>query len=312
MTAPNTPPSAPGGRAGEPPVRNQEIIYLTVKALFHICDGNQLNRMKISFSGAADFLMTCLTKYPDEDKMVDFVLGIMIGMGFDKVGQSRLGTVGMCKHVGQLITKYEKTSDYLTVLSVCLVGTLARNSKSNQEKLGLTQVHRLIIPLLQKAVTSAANTSSATTSPTNAATSSGFLSKTISSLRRNSILPPSTSSPPNSPDAAMIEALTNANNLADTSGVATSESEESQSPNVSLSEYIGDFSLAKECCRALYHLTSDNEANRQRVNSSSTNNANVIDTLTSILASNDEAVFNEEVKVWAKKAMEALFTSSQA
>ncbi len=71
-------------------------------------------------------------------------------------------------------------------------------------------------------------------------------------------------------------------------------------------------SLAKECCRALYHLTSDNEANRQRVNSSTTNNANVIDTLTAILASNDEAVFNEEVKVWAKKTMEALFTSSQA
>lgn len=109
----------------------RDFCLPALKAIFHLCDGNANNRLKISFSGAADILMTVLAKHSYllssgsssgtggggggagggtgdgtggsvsvSDRIVEYAFSTMIGMCLDKVGQSRLGTVGVCKVAG--------------------------------------------------------------------------------------------------------------------------------------------------------------------------------------------------------------------
>jgi hypothetical protein len=407
-------------------------VYLTTKCLFHICDGNQVNRMTISFRGGADFLMNCLTKYSDESKLTDFILGIMIGMCFDKVGQSRLGTVGMTKQSMVLINKYEKSNDYLTLLTISLVGILANNSKDNKEKFFLssssssssssvasafpvanvavaafsssssssTSVYKALVNILQKAITNKAAviahyhssggggnlaSSSASLEGRNADNHNrSFLSSTFKSFRRAAgggggggsgnngdntsmlnmkdalsssitspvVSPSSYNSPPavvasvsasegtarpvapfsekiagvetdekkieepGIPEQLIIES-TDEKKEDGSSGVVPSKgfsnayllNNNSANANVTLTDYIGEFSMVKECCRTIYYVCYDHEGNRSKFTS-----LNIIDQLTTVVSSSSllviEGGYTDEDRNWARKAMDIMLTGS--
>jgi hypothetical protein len=403
-------------------IRNYSIIYLTTKCLFHICDGNQVNRMTISFRGGADFLMNCLTKYSDESKLTDFILGIMIGMCFDKVGQSRLGTVGMTKHSMILINKYEKSNDYLTLLTISLIGILANNSKDNKEKFFLSSsssssssafpvanvavaafssstsssgsVHKALVNILQKAITNKAaviahyhssgggggnQASSISLEGGGSAENRSFLSSTFKSFRRaaggggsgnnsnNSsminlkdasssitspfVSPSSLTSPPavvasvsvsestgiapfsekaTGSEADKIETekqeqVNESNNdkqqekQEESSGSAPSKgfsnayllNNNSANANVTLTDYVGESSMVKECCRTIYYLCYDHEGNRSKFTS-----LNIIDQLTTVVSSSSllviEGGYTDEDRNWARKAMDIMLTGSSS
>ena len=315
-------------------IKNFEIVYLAVKALFHLCDGNQYNRMKISFSGAADFLMTCLTRFPDEDKLVDFILAIMIGMCFDKVGQSKLGGVGMPKHIFVLLNRYEKlSSEYLTLLCVVFMGILANGSKDNKEKLGAQNPQKVLIPILQKYLqANLVSSSSAGLSQQlpNGGAAGNFLSSTLNTIRRGSIMLSSLQA------GAGAGGLSAQNSPMAVSSSAAPFSEEVPSPlpaqipdeahllnnnnanaDQTLASYIGEFSILKECCRTVYFLCYESEANRLKFQQVSV----TVEILTTIMSStyrpasspgqdlareSSQEAYTEEIRSWAKKAMDVL------
>eukprot|EP01031_Cornospumella_fuschlensis_P002265 gene2265-2843_t len=68
----------------------------------------------------------------------------------DKVGQSKLGTAGVPKTLAVLAGRYEKTSEHILVLLVVLIGVMARNSKSNQEKLAQSGAFKIILTALAR------------------------------------------------------------------------------------------------------------------------------------------------------------------
>jgi hypothetical protein len=354
--------------------KNYEIVYLTIKALFHLCDGNQFNRMKISFSGAADFLMSCLSRFPDEDKMVDFVLAIMIGMSFDKVGQLKLGNVGMCKQVFSLINRYEKNnSEYLTLLCVSLMGILANGSKDNKDKLALGNPQKVLIPILQRAVQSGLVTGGGGVGGGERGEKPGLglISSTLHSIRsRGNISTPSTTA--NSPVALgnaavlslkdkggergvgaeeqlnspslpstttttttaitpvatntlLLDSNNNNNNNNSNSNSFLVNNNNNANANQTLSSYIGEFSLLKECCRTICYLCYDHESTRMKFQQLNV----TVELLTTILSSsfrpphstdtdrdrdnnkntvNDGSAeeFNEEIRNWARKALDVL------
>jgi hypothetical protein len=139
--------------------RNPEFAYASVKAMFHLCDGNDANRLKISFSGAADILMSILNRYSDDDRIVEYVYSIMVGMCLDKVGQSRLGTVGVCKTVVSSLYKFEKSSEYALLLCCSLIANLACNSTVNQNKLGSAGACKAIVTAMSRFVSQMENSS---------------------------------------------------------------------------------------------------------------------------------------------------------
>ena len=146
--------------------------------------GPAARRLKISFSGAADILAAVLGKHAYftlsgqgdslSDRIVvlagthtytplqlssthvrvrvrvcvqEYVFSTMIGMCLDKVGQSRLGTVGIGKLAVASVYRYEKAlthtpsatltqpGEYALLLSCALVSNLAVHSPVSQAKL---------------------------------------------------------------------------------------------------------------------------------------------------------------------------------
>lgn len=83
-------------------------------------------------------LILCASVLLSERNMCDDMLSCFrfTGMCLDKVGQSRLGTVGVTKVVLTSLYRFEKTSEYLTLLCVSLISVLASGSSVNQQKLG--------------------------------------------------------------------------------------------------------------------------------------------------------------------------------
>lgn len=283
--------------------RNVETTFLIVKALFHVCDGNTANRLKISFTGAADILLSVLQKYPEDDRIVEYVYSTMIGMCLDKVGQSRLGTVNMPRHVVASLYKYEKTNEYMVLLCCALVTQLASNSKVNQDKLGNAGACKIIVMVMTKYMNSTTGSTLANSSSDATASVSGGVNAGSSS----------TDAKDDDLGVDATEVTEDANNAAGGSTV-----EESQSV---LSSLIDEFSVLKEGCKAIVQLTNNNDANRQKFMTT-----NVVDILTSILSSsfissiapsipsskpatsynNTGIQVSEDTKEWAKIAMDSL------
>ena len=113
-------------------LRNIEVAYLCAKALFHVCDGSADNRNKVSVSGGADILLGLASRYLDEERIMDYTVSVMLGLCTCRVGQARLGAVGVAKTVVAALYRYERASEYMTLLCCALVGALALNCPDNQ------------------------------------------------------------------------------------------------------------------------------------------------------------------------------------
>jgi hypothetical protein len=263
--------------------RNVETAYLTLKALFHVCDGNSANRLKISFSGAADILLSVLTRYPDDDRVVEYVFSTMVGMCLNKVGQSRLGTVGMHKTAVSTLYRYEKSNEYVVLLCCSLVAALSANNKDNQAKLGNAGACKAIAVVMTKYMHSTSGTIalSAASTPT---------------LTREVREPPSSPIP------------------------AATVSMDEDYARTALSALVDEFSVLKEGCKAIVQLSSNCEPNRLKLlatgvvdiltailSSSFAHNINSASpAMPSGITVAGSIQVSEDTKEWAKQAMDAL------
>lgn len=235
--------------------RNIEVAYLCTKALFHVCDGNHENRLKISFSGAADILMNLINRYADEDRILDYIFSIMVGMCLGKVGQSRLGTVGVGKAAVSALYRYEKSSEYLVLLSCTLIHSLAHNSTDNQNKLGAAGACKAIAIMASRYVRSQT-----------------FLGTNMRILEAQALPKPASTAA--AADAFVEEEIEphyecpSSGPSSDLQHTANSLGSAAEAlPLVSkdpLAEIIGEFSVLKECCKAVVYLAGNNEANRAK------------------------------------------------
>jgi hypothetical protein len=235
--------------------RNIEVAYLCSKALFHVCDGNHENRLKISFSGAADILMNIVTRYTDEDRILDYVFSIMIGMCLGKVGQSRLGTVGVTKAVVTALYRYEKSSEYLVLLCCALIHGLAVTSAENQGKLVAAGACKAIAVMASRYVRSTT------------------FQATNMKILANKALP----KPASEPD--LSDAHENAVDVGTSSSVGGAADLGPLVSKDALSDIIGEFSVLKECCKAVVFISGGNEGNRQKFQATP-----LLDILTSVLS----------------------------
>ncbi len=274
--------------------RNVETAYLTLKALFHVCDGNSANRLKISFSGAADILLSVLTRYPDDDRVVEYVFSTMVGMCLNKVGQSRLGTVGMHKTAVSTLYRYEKTNEYIVLLCCSLVAALSANNKDNQAKLGSAGACKAIVVVMTK-----------------------YMHSTSGQVGISAVSTPVFGRE----DKEGVLA-------APSVGTASTSSMEEDYARTALSSLVDEFSVLKEGCKAIVHLSSNNEPNRLKLIATG-----VVDILTAILSSsfvhnvhsvsqalsssgNTTAAgtiqVSDDTKEWAKQAMDSLIGKTYA
>ena len=253
--------------------RNIEVAYLTAKALFHVCDGNHENRLKISFSGAADILMNMATRYADEERILDYVYCVMIGMCLGKVGQSRLGTVGVGKVVVSAMYRYEKSSEYLILLCCALINGLAANSNENQIKLGSAGACKAIASI---AIRYARSTS--------------FNMVNMKMLQNDLSPSPSTGAAntdhdrevnlqlPHSVEVVAAGGGADSADQSPTDVLAGGDATEVLESKYPLSTILGELSVLKECCKAVVHLCAGNESNRQKFIPTP-----LLDTLTTLL-----------------------------
>lgn len=125
--------------------RYLEVARWACSALRHLCDGNEVNRSKISFSNASELLCSAVQKYSTEDELVECALLTMTVVCADRVGQHRLGVVGLCKVVVQLFPR----SDVITSLACELITALAYKSVENQTKLGHAGACKAVLQTLE-------------------------------------------------------------------------------------------------------------------------------------------------------------------
>lgn len=284
-------------------IRQIDLTFVFIKALFHVCDGSSINRTKISFSGAADILHAVLVRYMDEEKVVDFVLSIMIGMCMDKVGQSKLGAVGLPRTLMTVMNRYEKASEHISALVLVLVGALSRGSRPNQDKLDQCNACKMLATVLSKCGSS--NTGKAEVSRLRAASSVAF--------RSLSPLVPSSSS------ASRLFAFSTPSDHDESTSSSTASSANvsallvsAQDADVSLVEYIGgEVNVLKEACRAVCLLCAEHEPSKQKMLA-----LGALDTLTALVSSALPGDGAQEglgqARIWARNAMELLMSAASS
>ncbi|KAJ1425308.1 hypothetical protein B484DRAFT_451115 [Ochromonadaceae sp. CCMP2298] len=281
--------------------RTIEVAYLTSKALFHLLDGNTDNRLKASFSGGADILMLLVSRYADEDRILDYVFSIMVGLSVGRVGQSRLGTVGACTAVVSALYRYEKTSEYMVMLCCTLVHSLARASADNQGKLGAAGACRAVAVAIFRYAHSGAfagiNAAPLALTPE--------LDGCVEERGGAEVA-----------GAGAVEGDVDSRTPVNGSALQPTPQPTPQ-PQLPLSQIVGQLGVLKEGCRALCSLCAVHESNRSKFQFT-----NVLDVLTQVLASSagmgaaggggvgvggeGEGVYSDETMQWVKSAVDAL------
>ena len=122
-----------------------EVARWCCSALRHLCDGNEANRSKISFSSAAELLCQAVHKYGPDDELVEAALLTMVVVCADRVGQHRLGLVGVCKAVVPILQR----SDAIASLACELISALSFKSGDNQSKLGQAGACKAVLQTLE-------------------------------------------------------------------------------------------------------------------------------------------------------------------
>jgi hypothetical protein len=132
--------------------RNTEAVFLCVKALFHLCDGNKDNMMKILVSGASDILLTIYSKFSDQERILDYLFSILVGMSHvpSRLGQNKLGNSVVAKAIISTLYRFEKSSEYLTLLSCALMHSLAIDSSDVQKRMAAAGACKAVVSALTR------------------------------------------------------------------------------------------------------------------------------------------------------------------
>jgi hypothetical protein len=132
--------------------RNTEAVFLCVKALFHLCDGNKDNMMKILVSGASDILLTVYSKFSDQERILDYLFSILVGMSHvpSRLGQNKLGNAVVAKAIISTLYRFEKSSEYLTLLSCALMHSLAIDSSDVQKRMTAAGACKAVVSALTR------------------------------------------------------------------------------------------------------------------------------------------------------------------
>lgn len=132
--------------------RNTEAVFLCVKALFHLCDGNKDNMMKILVSGASDILLTIYSKFSDQERILDYLFSILVGLSHvpSRLGQNKLGNAVVAKAIISTLYRFEKSSEYLTLLSCALMHSLAIDSSDVQKKMAAAGACKAVVSALTR------------------------------------------------------------------------------------------------------------------------------------------------------------------
>lgn len=287
--------------------RHQLVTYKLTCALFHICDGSKENRIKISFLGAADIVHSLLVRYTESPKMVEYLLYTMISMCTCKVGQSRLGTVGTCKSAVCLLHRLQsnnniKKARYLQFITCTLIAMLCKGSSDNQERFRVTDVGSLLCKLLAEDHDQIQNSRL----PRILMTEEMLLGKSVGD------------NPPQL-DSSMPSSDNNTNlqipNYWDEEALCVVHESPVVNETTPLVHIVGQFSLRKEACKAVFYFSSKNAQVRELFLKT-----DVLDRLTSILADLTPRQFSKEfprkdfnkniisdsLRYWAKKALDSL------
>jgi hypothetical protein len=278
--------------------RYLEVTRWSCSALRHLCDGNERNRSKISFSCAPELLCMAIQKFVTEDEIVEWALLTMVVVCADRVGQHRLGLVGICKAVIPILQR----SDILASLACDLIAALSIKSPDNQTKLGQAGACKAVMQTLEAVMLRSEQTSGSINRKTNHYTVldtvkdiavSVFASASVAAASA------STSSSSTSDDAAS----------ASTAGVAAEEQgqeqgqehqqhQQGQKPVDERETITAVAVLVEGCLRALNGLALGHEGNRSKLMS-----LGAVDLVSAVL---NLAVFSEELKEEARDALESI------
>lgn len=105
--------------------RSLDMCYLGLRALCCVVLGCEENILKISFSNAADILMTVMFRYPEEDAILANGLSLVSSLCTNKVGYARLSTNSIIKASSLVQNKLERSNDLLAVYGCQLVANLS-------------------------------------------------------------------------------------------------------------------------------------------------------------------------------------------
>lgn len=251
--------------------RNPEAVYLCVRSLFHLCDGNYDNLLKISVYGGTDILMSVLNKYSDEERILDYVFSVMIGMSFCpcKVGQSKLSNLNTMKLIIAALYRYEKTSEYISLLCCVLIHSLVIDSTENQKKMSSLAVNKAVTSVLIRYARS---------------TAFEFANKSqkISHLHNSQIS-----------DQKGDEYIIDQTEVISTSNKSVQHV-------FPLSLLIGELSVLKECSKVIFYICIGNDEIRSKFQATST----VLDALSDIVS--NQGTISDETLIWVKRAIDVL------
>lgn len=277
-------------------LRNPDFSFICLRALFFLCDKSEANCLTLSFSSAPEVLNTMAGRYIDDEHIVLYICFIMVGISADKVGQSRLGTMGACKTVMQLLMKYEKSSEPITLWCCTLIAALAAGSAANQDKLAQSGVGKQLVALITRPLNTQVKDKSSIAAPQLVANSMS---------RRPSMVvdvPPVPIAAPASPidDDTSSEVNTD---KAEQDFEPTNIAQEEQDIAMDTKDLI-----PVEAMKAIYNLCLEHEGNRQKILSTG-----IVDIVTEIVSSGAAPVEDRQndLITWSKKTLDILIGTTQ-
>jgi len=280
--------------------RYLEVTRWSCSALRHLCDGNERNRSKISFSCAPELLCMAIQKFVTEDEIVEWALLTMVVVCADRVGQHRLGLVGICKAVIPILQR----SDVLASLACNLIAALSIKSPDNQTKLGQAGACKAVLQTLEAVMLRSEHTSGSINRKTNHYTvldTVKDIAVSVFASASAAAASASTSSSSTSDEAAPASAAGVAaedQGQEQGQGQGQEQQQQGQKPVDERETTTAVAVLVEGCLRALNGLALGHEGNRSKLMS-----LGAVDLVSAVLNLN---FFSEELKEEAREALESI------
>ena len=275
-------------------LRNPDFSFICLRALFFLCDKSEANCLTLSFSSAPEVLNNMAGRYIEDEQIILYICLIMVGIAADKVGQSRLGTMGACKLVIQLMMKFEKSSDSITLWCCTLVSALATGSTVNQDKLAQSGACKQLTTLIMRALNSFVTSKDKPSLPQTTVVAG--MSRRPSMVVETGLVPPSTG---DTADAGEKQEALEVN---------FEGSGRLEEPDKAMAMDTKQL-IPVEAMKAIYHLCLENESNRQKMLSTG-----IVDLVTEIVSTGTasaEEYSTADLDTWAKKTLDILIGTTQ-
>jgi len=240
-----------------------------------------------------------IQKFVTEDEIVEWALLTMVVVCADRVGQHRLGLVGICKAVIPILQR----SDVLASLACNLIAALSIKSPDNQTKLGQAGACKAVLQTLEAVMLRSEHTSGSINRKTNHYTvldTVKDIAVSVFASASAAAASASTSSSSTSDEAAPASA---AGVAAEDQGQEQGQGQEQQQqqgqkPVDERETTTAVAVLVEGCLRALNGLALGHEGNRSKLMS-----LGAVDLVSAVLNLN---FFSEELKEEAREALESI------